>query len=77
VKTHERMLMLYKTFRNQPGGRRITPAEEELLANGRNYEHSKGAVHQGKLEVLLKLKSYYTQSKNMLIKKTKSTVLFI
>lgn len=42
IVTHEHAIICYRTFRNEPGGRKMTLEEEDLLANGRNYEHSRG-----------------------------------
>ena len=34
----------------------MTEEEEKLLANGRNFNHSEGAVHTSKLEILFQIK---------------------
>ena len=60
--------MCFKTFRNEPGGRAMTREEEDILANGRNYEHSRGSVQQSKLEQLFRVRTLYDRSKAMLIK---------
>jgi hypothetical protein len=42
------------TFIIQGIYRDMTQEEEELLAEGKNYEHSKGAVHTSKLELVFR-----------------------
>lgn len=49
--------MCFRTFRNEPNGRKMEKWEEDIIANGRNYEHSGGAVHQNKLDAVLRIAS--------------------
>lgn len=48
--------------------RSITAAEEQLLSEGKNYEHSLGAVHTSKLELLLRLKNLLVPAEQKLHK---------
>ena len=52
----------------------LSELEEETLAKGRNYEHSKGAIHNCKLEALFNIFDTWKRVKGMLADKLQRQV---
>ena len=52
----------------------LSPLMEDFIASGRNFEHSKGAVHSTKLEVLFQVEKYIKQYKEMCKRQNKKEV---
>jgi len=54
----------------------MTEEEEKLLADGRNFEHSEGAVHTSKLEILFQIKRNIEAVRAELMRVGKDPVYF-
>ena len=55
----------------------FTPHAEEMMAEGKNWEHSKEAVHAGKLKMLINIYSTWKQVMVILLEKYPKVCLFI
>lgn len=52
----------------------LSPEMEDYIASGRNFEHSKGAVHSSRLEVLFQVEKYVRQYQALCKKQGKKEI---
>lgn len=54
----------------------MTDMEEDVLAEGRNWEHTSGSIHTSKLQQLMTLYSFWVKAKASMLANKKKVSLF-